>query len=58
MNFSAYLAVAVVGFVTGYLAVIYGLKPYPFYLGILFDIAGFLISWLIVKDTKSLLSWR
>jgi sugar phosphate permease len=46
------LAVAVVGFVTGYLAVIYGLKPYLFYLGILFAIAGFLISWLIVKDTK------
>ncbi len=46
------MAVAVVGFVTGYLAVIYGLKPYPFYLGILFAIAGFLILWLIVKDTK------
>jgi MFS family permease len=51
-EFSGYLAVAVVGFVTGYLAAIYGLKPYPFYLGILFAIAGFLISWLIVKDTK------
>jgi MFS family permease len=51
-EFSGYLAVAVVGFVTGYLAVIYGLKPYPFYLGILFAIAGFLILWLIVKDTK------
>lgn len=51
-EFSGYFAVAVVGFVTGYLAAIYGLKPYPFYLGILFAIAGFLISWLIVKDTK------
>lgn len=51
-EFSGYFAVAVVGFVTGYLAAMYGLKPYPFYLGIVFAIAGFLISWLIVKDTK------
>jgi hypothetical protein len=51
-EFSGYFAVAVVGFVTGYLAAIYGLKPYPFYLGVLFATAGFLISWLIVKDTK------
>ena len=51
-EFSGYFAVAVVGFVTGYLATIYGLKPYPFYLGIVFAIAGFLISSLIVKDTK------
>ena len=51
-EFSGYFAVAVVSFITGYLATIYGLKPYPFYLGIIFAIAGFLISWLIVKDTK------
>jgi len=51
-EFSGYFAVAVVGFVTGYLATIYGLKPYPFYLGIVFAIAGFLISTLVVKDTK------
>ena len=51
-EFSGYFAVAIVGFVTGYIASIYGLKPYPFYLGILFAILGFLISWLIVKDTR------
>ncbi len=44
--------VAIVGFVTGYLAAIYGLKPYPFYLGIAFAVLGLLISWLIVKDTR------
>ncbi len=53
-EFSGYFAVAVVGFVTGYLASIYGPKPYPFYHGIIFAIAWFLISWLIVKDTKKL----
>ena len=51
-EFSGYFAVAIVGFVTGYLASMYGLKPYPFYLGIIFAVLGLLISWLIVKDTK------
>ena len=45
------------GFVTGYIAAIYGLKPYPFFLGIVFALLGFIISWLIVKDTRNV-SWR
>ncbi len=51
-EFSGYFSVAIVGIITGYLAATYGLKPYPFYLGIVFAVAGLLISWLIVKDTK------
>ncbi len=51
-EFSGYFAVAVVGIVTGYLATVYGLKPYPFYIGIVFAVLGLLISLLIVKDTK------
>ena len=51
-EFAGYVSVALVGFLTGYLAAVYGLKPYPFYLGIIFPIAGFLISLLLVKDTK------
>jgi MFS family permease len=51
-EFSGYFAVSIVGFVTGYLASLYGLKPYPFYLGIVFAALGLLISWLIVKDTR------
>ena len=51
-EFAGYLSVAVVGFVTGYLASAYGLKPYPFYLGIAFAVLGFAISWVIVKDTR------
>jgi MFS family permease len=51
-EFAGYLSVGLVGFVTGYIAAIYGLKPYPFYLGIAFALLGFLISWLIVKDTR------
>ena len=51
-EFAGYLSVAVVGFVTGYLASSYGLKPYPFYLGIAFVMLGLVISWVFVKDTR------
>ena len=51
-EFAGYVAVAVVGFLTGYLASTLGLKPYPFYLGIIFAILGLTISWIIVKDTR------
>ena len=51
-EFAGYVSVALVGFLTGYIAAVYGLKPYPFYLGIIFPIVGFLISSLLVKDTK------
>lgn len=51
-EFAGYLSVALVGFMTGYLAAEYGLKPYPFYLGILFVILGFVLSWIVVKDTR------
>jgi MFS family permease len=51
-EFAGYLSVALVGFVTGYIAAIYGLKPYPFFLGIAFALLGFMISWIIVKDTR------
>ncbi|CAN5298976.1 MFS transporter [soil metagenome] len=51
-EFAGYVSVALVGFVTGYLAATFGLKPYPFYLGIAFALLGLLISFLIVKDTR------
>jgi MFS family permease len=51
-EFAGYISLAIVGFVTGYLASSFGLKPYPFYIGIAFAVLGFLISWLVVKDTR------
>jgi MFS family permease len=51
-EFAGYLSVAVVGFATGYLASIYGLKPYPFYIGIGFAVIGTLISLIAVRDTR------
>ena len=53
LNESAgYLAVGAVAFLTGWIAAEYGLRPYPFYLGIGFAVAGLLGSWLLVKDTE------
>ena len=51
-EFAGYVSVALVGFVTGYLAATFGLKPYPFYIGIAFAFLGLLISFFVVKDTR------
>ncbi|MGN6602900.1 MAG: MFS transporter [Ginsengibacter sp.] len=51
-EFSGYVAVAVVAFLTGWVASKYGLRPYPFYIGVVLSLLGFFGSWLLVKDTK------
>lgn len=51
-EFAGYLAVAVVAFLTGWIAGQYGLRPYPFYIGIVLSFAGLLSSWLLIKDTR------
>lgn len=51
-EFAGYLALAVVAFLTGWIASEYGLRPYPFYIGIVLSVLGFLGSWILVKDTK------
>jgi MFS family permease len=52
LNESAgYLAVGGVAFLTGWIASEYGIRPYPFYLGIAFAFIGLILSWLFVKDT-------
>ena len=51
-EFAGYLAVAVVAFATGMVASEFGLRPYPFYIGIALSFAGLLTSWILVKDTK------
>lgn len=51
-EFAGYIAVAAVAFLTGWIAGKYGLRPYPFYIGVLIAIVGFLSSLFFVKDTK------
>ncbi len=53
LNESAgYLAVGGVAFLTSWIATEYGLRPYPFYLGIVFSVIGLLISLFFIKDTQ------
>lgn len=51
-EFAGYAAVGLVAFLTGYLANVYGITPYPFYIGIFLSIAGFAITAIWVKDTR------
>jgi MFS family permease len=51
-EFAGYLSVGIIGFLTGYLASTFGLKSYPFYLGIAFALLGLFISWFLVRDTR------
>ena len=51
-EFAGYVALALVAFFTGWVASEYGLRPYPFYIGIVLSLLGFFASWLLVKDTK------
>ncbi len=52
-EFAGYFAVGVVAFLTGYIANNYGITPYPFYIGILISIIGFILTALWVKDTRA-----
>jgi MFS family permease len=51
-EFAGYIALAVVAFCTGWIAAEYGLRPYPFYIGIALACLGLAASWLLVKDTR------
>jgi len=51
-EFAGYVSLSVVAFLTGWIAGRYGLRPYPFYLGVVISFLGLLCSWLLVRDTK------
>jgi MFS family permease len=50
-EFAGYWALAIVAFFTGWIASNYGLRPYPFYIGIGLSVTGLLLTWLFVRDT-------
>jgi len=52
-EFSGYFAVGIVAFLTSVIAENYGLRPYPFYLGIAISVLGLLFSIFIVNDTRT-----
>lgn len=50
-EFAGYLSVAVLAFATGWVAGKYGLRPYPFYLGMGLTALGLVFSIFFIKDT-------
>ena len=51
-EFSGYFAVGLIAFFTAYIANEYGLRPYPFYLGLGMAVLGLVLSVFVVKDTR------
>ncbi|OYZ22298.1 MAG: MFS transporter [Bdellovibrio sp. 28-41-41] len=51
-EFAGYLAVALSALLTGYIASNYGLRPEPFYLGVVYVVVGLSMSLLMIKETK------
>ncbi len=52
-EFSGYLAIGLMAWLTSFLAQQYGIIPYPFYAGLAIAIAGFISSLFWTKDTRS-----
>ena len=52
-EFAGYFAVAVSALATGYIANHFGLRPQPFYLGIIYTIIGLGLSVVFVKETHA-----
>ena len=51
-EFTGYFALAATAFASGYIAQRYGLRPAPFYLGIVYGVLGLVLSILLVRDTR------
>ena len=51
-EFAGYIAVALIAFLTGWIASEYGIRPYPFYVGIGLVFLGLFGSIYFIKDTK------
>jgi MFS family permease len=49
---AGYLAVAGAAFASGWIASSYGLRPEPFYLGIVFAVAGLVLSTFAVRESR------
>ena len=51
-EFAGYLAVSLAALASGYVAATYALRPQPFYLGIVFALAGLILSLFLVRETR------
>ncbi len=55
-EFAGYLAVALGALASGYVAGRWGLRPEPFFLGVVFVVAGLLLSIFCVRETQQFVS--
>lgn len=51
-EFAGYVFLGISAFLTGYIASTFGVRPYPFYLGVAFAVFGLLLSFFFVTDTN------
>jgi MFS family permease len=51
-EFAGYVAVAASALATGWIAGRYGLRPEPFYLGLVFVALGFVLSAMVIRETR------
>ena len=51
-EFAGYVAVAGSALATGWIAARYGVRPQPFYLGVVFTLVGLALSALLVRETR------
>jgi len=51
-EFAGYFAVAIAAWATGYIAARHGVRPQPFYLGVLFLACGLFLSMFAVRETQ------
>jgi MFS family permease len=52
-EFAGYATLALVAYATSSIANTYGIRPYPFMIGIVLVLSGTLLTWLFVKDTSN-----
>ena len=57
-EFAGYVAVAVVAFLTGWIAAEFGLRPWPFLLGIVLVFLGLGMSILLIRDTAPFVAYE
>jgi MFS family permease len=51
-EFTGYLAMALSTVLSGWIAAETALRPYPFYMGILFALVGLLVSFFLIQETR------
>lgn len=52
-EFAGYLAVGLFAILSNKIAEDYGIRPYPFYLGVIISLLGLALSFFLVKDTRA-----